>query len=181
MDWNVVVTVYERQGLRRVHRFLSRYGEVFRTEFHNVLVLRVLDVDAFLETMAAALDEDAKIFNDISRLMPARVTFSYASVAEFEEKAGSIAIKWADQLGGKSFHVRLHRRTGDQSTKLHSHTEEVFLDDVILRHLSEAERAGRIAFDDPDYVIDVETVGSQAGMALWSRDDLTRLPFLQVD
>jgi hypothetical protein len=39
MDWNVVVTAYDWRGLRTALRLLSRYGEVARTEFHNVLVL----------------------------------------------------------------------------------------------------------------------------------------------
>lgn len=181
MDWNVITTVYDQRGLRHARRFLSRYGEVTRTDFHNVLVLHVPDIEAFLEAMATALEDSAGIFNDISRIVPAHAIFSFASVAEFEDKAGSIVCQWADRLGGKSFHVRLHRRAGETSAKLRSHAEEVFLDNVILQHLSEAGRPGRIRFEDPDYVLDIETVGPRAGMSIWSRDDLRRFPFLHVD
>ncbi|KAB2911274.1 MAG: hypothetical protein F9K29_22920 [Hyphomicrobiaceae bacterium] len=181
MDWNVIATAYDERGLRRARRFLSRYGEVARTGFHNVLVVQVPDVDTFLQAMAAVLEDDASIFNDISRLMPAHATFSFASAAEFEDKAGAIARQWADRLADGSFHVRLHRRTGDMPVKLRSHDEEVFLDSVILQHLSGTGRPGRVKFEDPDYVLDVETVGARAGMSLWSREDLTRLPFLRVD
>jgi hypothetical protein len=52
MDWNVVVTGYDWRGLRSARRLLSRYGEVARTHFHNVLVLRVADVRAFLEAIS---------------------------------------------------------------------------------------------------------------------------------
>jgi tRNA(Ser,Leu) C12 N-acetylase TAN1 len=180
MNWNVIATVYDQGGLRRARRFLSRYGEVARTEFHNVLVLQVPNVDTFLEAMTAALKDDAGIFNDISRIMPAHATFAFESVAEFEDKARSIACRWAD-LGGESFHVRLHRRSGDTSAKLRSHAEEVFLDNAILQHLREMGRPGRVRFEDPDYVIDIETVGPRAGMSIWSRDDLTRFPFLHID
>lgn len=181
MDWNVIATVYDQRGLRHARRFLSRYGEVGRTDFHNVLVLQVPDIEAFLAAMAVALEDNAGIFNDISRIMPAHVTFSFESIAEFEDKARSIAHQWADRLADKSFHVRLHRRTGDTSVKLRSHTEEVFLDNAILQHLSETGRPGRVRFEDPDYVLDIETVGPQAGMSIWSRDDLRRFPFLHVD
>lgn len=181
MDWNVITTVYDQRGLRHARRFLSRYGEVARTDFHNVLMLQVPDIEAFLAAMAAALEDNTGIFNDISRMLPAQATFSFASVAEFEDKARSVARQWADRLAGKSFHVRLHRRAGDASAKLRRHTEEVFLDNAILQHLSETGRSGRIRFEDPDYVVDIETVGLRAGMSIWSRDDLRRFPFLHVD
>jgi len=35
-----------------------------------------------------------------------------------------------------------------------------------------------VAFDDADAVLAVDTVGDRAGMALWTRDDLRRYPFL---
>jgi tRNA(Ser,Leu) C12 N-acetylase TAN1 len=181
MDWNVIITVYDQRGLRRARRFLSRYGEVARTHFHNVLVLQVPNTEAFLEAMAGALEGNAGIFNDISRLMPAHATFSFESVAEFEDKARSIARQWTDRLAGKAFHVRLHRRVGETSAKLRTHTEEVLLDNAILQHLSETGQPGRVRFEDPDYVIDIETVGLRAGMSIWSRDDLRRFPFLHVD
>jgi tRNA(Ser,Leu) C12 N-acetylase TAN1 len=181
MDWNVVATVYDQRGLRRARRFFSRYGDVARTGFYNVLVLRVLDIDGFLQAMAAALKDNAGMFNDVARIMPARAIFSFESVAEFEHKARSIACQWADRLAGKSFYVRLHRRSGDSPAKLRSHTEEVLLDQAIQQHLRETGRPGSVRFEDPDYVLDIETVGPQAGMSLWSRDDLARFPFLRVD
>ena len=137
MDWNVIATVYDQRGMRHARRFLSRYGEVARTDFHNVLVLQVPNAETFLAAMAAALEDNAGIFNDISRIMPAHATFSFESVADFEDKARSIALQWADRLAGRSFYVRLHRRAGDTSAKLRSHAEEVFLDNAILHRLSE--------------------------------------------
>jgi tRNA(Ser,Leu) C12 N-acetylase TAN1 len=60
-------------------------------------------------------------------------------------------------------------------------TEERFLDGAILETLRATGAPGRIAFDDPDAVVVVETVGDRAGLALWGRDDLRRYPFLHVD
>ena len=55
------------------------------------------------------------------------------------------------------------------------------MDDAILSVASQRGAPSRIDFADPDYVIDVETVGNRVGLTLWSRNDLRRLPFLRVD
>ena len=40
---------------------------------------------------------------------------------------------------------------------------------------------GQIGFEDPDAVIDIETVGNRAGISLWTREDLQRFEFLRPD
>jgi tRNA(Ser,Leu) C12 N-acetylase TAN1 len=84
-------------------------------------------------------------------------------------------------MPGGSFHARLHRRRGDAPVKLSTQAEERYLDDTILERLRELGQPGRLDFQDPDYVIGIETVGERAGMSLWSRDDLKRFPFLRID
>ncbi|WP_367359881.1 hypothetical protein ACJ77P_12025 [Syntrophus buswellii] len=44
-----------------------------------------------------------------------------------------------------------------------------------------AGKPGRIAFDGPDAVVVVETVGSWAGLSLWKQEDLHTYPFLRED
>lgn len=82
-------------------------------------------------------------------------------------------------MAGKTFHVRLHRRgfKGQLSTP----EEERFLDDTLLDALKRAGTPGSLAFDDPDAVIQIETVGNRAGISLWSREELGRFPFLRAD
>jgi tRNA(Ser,Leu) C12 N-acetylase TAN1 len=181
MDWNVVVTAYDWHGLRRARRLLSRYGEVATTEFHNVLALRVDDVATFLEAITTAAEHDASLRDDISRIMPAQTTFGFKTTAEFQENARSVARQWADHIAGGTFHVRLHRRRGDSPVKLSTQIEERFVDDCILDRLRELGHPGRLDFHDPDYIVDIETVGERAGMSLWSRNDLKRFPFLRID
>jgi tRNA(Ser,Leu) C12 N-acetylase TAN1 len=181
MDWNIVVTAYDWRGLRAARRLLSRYGEVARTEFHNVLALRVAHITDFLDAISAAAQHDLSIHNDISRIMPAQATFAFATTGEFRERAGAIARQWADRIAGRSFHVRLHRRRGNSPAKLSAQAEEQYLDDGILERLRELGQPGRLDFQDPDYIIDIETIGERAGMSLWSRDDLERFPFLRID
>jgi hypothetical protein len=56
-----------------------------------------------------------------------------------------------------------------------------FLDKVLLEALAQAGTPGQITFDDPDAIVAVETVGNRAGLALWTREDLQRYPFLNLD
>jgi hypothetical protein len=72
--------------------------------------------------------------------------------------------------------VRLRRRglKGIISTP----EEERFLDDALLETLAAAGHPGRIRFDDPDYVLLIETLAGNAGMTLLTGEDLKRYPFL---
>ena len=83
------------------------------------------------------------------------------------------------QLAGKSFHVRMHRRGFKEA--LPSQQEERMLDDVLLEALERTGQPGRIEFEDPDLILDVETVDQRAGMSLWTREQLERYPFLNLD
>ncbi len=38
-----------------------------------------------------------------------------------------------------------------------------------------------VDFEDPDIVIDIETVGDRAGLSIWTRDQLSNFPFIHVD
>ncbi len=179
-DWNVVVTLFQDpRSFRRARNILRQLGEVSATEFHNVLVMRVENIAGFLRDFSAMVSVEPGIQNDISRVIPLTETFEFHDRQEFEDKARKIALSWVPRLKGFSFHVRLHRR--GLKGALMSPTEERFLDEALLAALEEAHAPGRISFEDPDAVIDVESVGHRAGMSLWTRDDLVLYPFLKVD
>lgn len=177
-DWNVVVTVTDRYARFHAKSGLKRFGKVATTEFHNVLVMHVADAGALLASLDEMMASDMSLINDISRLMPAQVTFDFATKEEFEEKARAVVLDWADQIAGNSFHIRLHRR--GMSHELKSLDEEKLLDTALLDELAAMGQPGRIDFDDPDFVIDIETVGNRAGLSLWTREDLQHYPFLRV-
>lgn len=178
-DWNVVVTVSDRFARFHARRGLMKFGEVERTEFHNVLVMRVDDIVELMASLSEMMRRDMSLINDISRLMPAQKTFDFETREEFDQKAGAAILGWADRMAGKTFHIRLHRRgRGEQLSSLE---EEKVLDTVLLDKLAAIGAPGRIDFSDPDYVIDIETVGNRAGLSLWMREDLRRYPFLRVD
>ncbi len=178
-DWNVVVTVMDRFARHHVKRGLKRFGKVETTEFHNVLVMQVADVDGLMPALGELMESDMSLINDISRLIPAQATFNFLTREQFEQRAGAVILGWADKMAGKTFHIRMHRR--GMSDELRSLDEEKLLDTALLDRLALMGKPGRIAFDDPDFVIDIETVGNRAGLSLWTRDNLQRYPFLRVD
>jgi len=178
-DWNVVVTVNDSCGYRHARRRLREFGTVEGTEFHNVLVMQVPDAGALLAALAEVMRDDMSLFNDISRLIPAHVSFDFKTREEFETKALTAILGWADRMAGGTFYIRFHRR--GLAEQLRSLSEEKLLDTALLNRLAEIGRPGRIDFADPDYVIDIETVGNRAGLSIWAREDLQRYPFLRVD
>ena len=177
-DWNVVVSVHDRQFVRAC-QLLAQFGRVERTEYYNVLVMKVADRAAFLDDLADLAATVPDILGVISRAAPAARTFTFQNAGEFEARARETALTWLPRLAGKSFHVRLHRR-GFRG-RLSSPEEERFLDEALLDALDRAGTPGRISFDDPDAILDVETVSNRAGLSLWTREDLSRYPFLKLD
>lgn len=179
MDWNVVVTTYDDE-FERAEEELGDLGAISRTDFFNVLVLDVEDPDAFLDQLA----DRARLIPDLmqetlSRVAPAHHTFVFQSADEFEERALELASELAPGLAGKSFYVRVHRRGFRES--LSSHEEERLLAGAIFRALEEEGETAEVDFDDPDAVVAVETVGSRAGVSVWSRAQLETYPFLDPD
>ena len=178
LKWNVVVSVRE-EGYKRARQVLSTYGELQPTGYYNVLVLRAEDRAQFLDRLAAVVTAMPDFLKVVSRILPASEAFDFQSAEEFEAKAKEVVLAWLPKLAGKSFHVRMHRRGFKE--RLSSKVEEHLLDDAILAAFKLAGTPGRITFDDPDVIIDVETVGQRAGLALWTREDLVRYPFLRLD
>ncbi len=72
------------------------------------------------------------------------------------------------------------RRRGFKG-KLSSLEEERFLGIALLESLKEAGTPGQVAFEDPDVVIAVETIGSWAGISFWDREDMKKYPFIRLD
>jgi len=177
-DWNVVASVHEEQ-FGRARAILQALGTVKRTVFHNVLVMKVRDVRAFADRLAETIAAQPDLAGTLSRVVPAMNAFDFHTPEEFDAAAMAIAKAWLPQLANRSFHVRLHRR--GLKGLLVSQPHEQSLDRALLTALEAAGTPARISFDDPDAVIDIETVGNRAGLSLWTREDLKRYPFLRVD
>jgi tRNA(Ser,Leu) C12 N-acetylase TAN1 len=177
-DWNVIVTVYEDE-YRAAHHLLREFGHVAASGYHNVLTLRVEDVDEFIRLLGERVKEQPGLLNSLSHVVPAGQAFDFDNAAEFEEKARQAVLQLAPQLAGCRFHVRMHRR--GLKEKMSSQEEEQLMDKVLLEALETAGTPGSITFDDPDAIVAIETLGHRAGVSLWTRDDLRRYPFLRLD
>ena len=73
----------------------------------------------------------------------------------------------------------MHRRGFHE--QMSSHEEERVLDQAILDALEQQGNPARMSFEDPDIIIDVDTVDGRAGLSCWTRDDLASYPFLKLD
>jgi tRNA(Ser,Leu) C12 N-acetylase TAN1 len=177
-DWNVVVSV-QQEGYREARRLLARWGEVGKTDYYNVLVLKVADLPAFIEELAACVREEPGLMNALGRVVPVTVTFTFQDPEDFESKAKGAALQWLPELAGKSFHVRMHRR--GLKGRLSSQEEEKFLAEALTEALAGRGSSASISFDDPDAILAVETVGNRAGLSLWNRTALRELSFLRLD
>lgn len=176
--WNVVVTVHD-EGYNRTRTALRPLGSVEETPFYNVLLLRVEDVTAFLTAVDGLLAADPRLAHDVSRILPLTRTFDVRAAGDLERAFATTTAVWLDRLAGRSIHVRLHTRGwGRELSRL---AEERVLDDLLLSALEARGTPGRIEFDTPDAVVDVEVVGQRGGVALWTRQDLERHAFLRVD
>jgi tRNA(Ser,Leu) C12 N-acetylase TAN1 len=177
-DWNIVVTVRDT-GFKRILKFLQDFGEVRKTEFFNVLVLRVDDVSQFTEDMKEEVEADPSLFDFMNHVIPTSTWFTFQTPQQFETKARDAVLPWVKDLVNKSFHVRVHRRGFKK--RLSSLEEEQFLDGFLLGRLEEAGTPGRICFENPDVIIAVEIVGQRAGLSLWTREDRQSYSFLNLD
>jgi tRNA(Ser,Leu) C12 N-acetylase TAN1 len=176
--WNVVINLNIR-GARQAYEKLGVFGTIRKTGFFNVLFMKVEDVPAMLETMRNWVEEDPRALSFLSRAVPAAVTFTFQSPEEFEAGAAEAVLNWAPSLAGKRFHVRMRRR--GFKGRLSSLDEEHFLDKILLEATEKTGAAGKIAFDEPDAIISVETIGPWAGVSIWSREELKRYPFIGLD
>jgi len=172
--WNVVVSVREH-GYTQARKILKERGKVHKTDYYNVLTLQVPGVGEFLDELAAFCKINPAVTDAISRAIPAQKTFSFQTAADFETKAREAVLDWVPNLAGRSFYVRLYRR--GFKGRLSSPAEERFLDDTLLAALDAGGTPGRIDFEDPDAVIDIETLDNRAGLSLWTREDLEGHPW----
>ena len=178
LDWNVVVSAKER-GFTMARDILAEYGRTQRTHYHNVLVMKVPSPTDFLAQLEDRLHVNPDLLTYVSRIAPATYAFDFSAPPDFESQVRAVVPTWTVQLAGKKFHVRMHRR--GLKGLVRSPVEERFVDEVLLAALTDAGTPGTIGFDDADAIVDVETVDHRAGLALWTRADLARYPFLKPE
>jgi tRNA(Ser,Leu) C12 N-acetylase TAN1 len=178
LDWNLVVTTHEHR-YRDAKELLAPMGVLHHTDYYNVLVMRVEAPQSFLATLESLLKKNPQLATSLARVLPVTKTFSYQSPQEFELEAASAAGDCLAQLAGRRFHVRMHRR--GFKGRLSSQQEEQWLADWLIDELAKQGKTASVDFADPDWILAIDTVGQQAGLSLWSREQLQRYPLLKLD
>jgi tRNA(Ser,Leu) C12 N-acetylase TAN1 len=177
-EWNAVISVHEH-GFRHAIDVFGDFGEVKRTEFFNVLLLRAENISGMLESLRERASKHPESLSFLARLIPITHSFVFNSADEFEHRAEELILTWTTRVAGKSFYVRIRRR--GFKGKISSPGEERLLDLILLEALEKAGTPGRITFDNPDVIVAIETIGTWAGLALVSREDRERYPFIRLD
>ena len=178
IDWNVLVEV-RQHNFSPAYLLFEKFGAVYQSDFENVLLMRVESIPNFLEVFSAKLLENSSWEKIFSRIVPVTSTFSFQSQQEFEIKAKQIILKWLPMLAGKKFYVRMHRK--GMKNYIDRYEEETFLDLVILQELEKIGKPALIGGVDPDVIVAVETISHQAGLSYWTRQDLQKYPWLNLD
>jgi tRNA(Ser,Leu) C12 N-acetylase TAN1 len=178
MDWNVVISVQE-QGYKAARQFLHEYGKIISTDYFNVMVMQVDNLQEFMDDMLMHYEMKTLALAYVGHIMPVSHRFRFQSVDEFEIRAREIVSRWLDELAGKHFYVRIHRR--GFKGRLSSMEEERFLDEFILEQLESSGKApAKVDFSGAERVIAIETLGQEAGMSLWTSEQIKRYPFLKL-
>ena len=79
-DWNVVVSVREG-SYARACKILEKFGPVSHTDFFNVLVMKVDDIQSVLDELRTWMLEDPESLSFLTRLVPVTHTFMFECVA----------------------------------------------------------------------------------------------------
>jgi tRNA(Ser,Leu) C12 N-acetylase TAN1 len=176
-NWNLIVTTAEGKYTQALG-FLARFGIVKPTSYYNVVMMEVRDIPELFGFLAREWESQGGRLLLLQRVVPMSHTFIFRDHQVFGIRATEIVSGWTDLLAGKTFHVRMHRR--GFKDQLRSEDEERLLNAGIVDATAQSGNPAVLSFDDPDAVIAVETIGNQAGMSLWRREDLQRYPFLHI-
>ena len=176
--WNLVATAAEGKYTQAL-KFLAHFGIVKTTSYHNVVMMHVRDILELMTLLAKEWQtQDGRLLL-LKRVVPVTHTFNYSDRAWLVRRAREVTSDWILRLTGCTFHVCIHRR--GFKDRLSSVEEEQLLNAAIVEATEKSGKRAIVSQDDPDAFIAVETIGNNAGMSLWFREDLQRYPFLRVD
>jgi len=177
-NWNVLITVLPaRGGTRALLGALSPLGEFHGTSFKDVCVGLVDDRETFFSALLDAMQSGKRWFRHVGRVVPIAHTFQFTVESlpgQFKEAVTQLA---RDMRGGTCF-VRLERRG------LHGEVHSTDIEHAVADHLFSLVQARggslRTDFHDPDYIVVAETLGTECGVGLITRELRARFPFIRV-
>ena len=174
--WNVLATSLEgRRDALLVS--LRRLGQFRPAGYRNVVAGFVEDRVTFLTRVREALAADLLLPTALAKIVPVDATLRFEPADPLPTLADAVE-PLLDRLAGGTFFVRCERR--GLKGRLHSPTLERDLADRIWRALEARGHTPRVAFQDPDAVLVVETLGDQAGIGVITRALRNEYPFVKV-
>jgi tRNA(Ser,Leu) C12 N-acetylase TAN1 len=177
-SWNLVATTAAGKYIQAL-KFMAPFGIVKTTSYNNVVMMHVHDTTKLMTLLAKEWQTQGGRLLLLKRVVPVSHTFTFGDRALFVRRAQEVTLDWVPRLTGHTFHVRIHRR--GFKDQLSSVEEEQILTATIIDATGKAGNCAVVNIDDPDALIVIETIGSNAGMSLWFRKDLQRYPFLHSD
>jgi tRNA(Ser,Leu) C12 N-acetylase TAN1 len=175
--WNVLVTSQEGTA-RELRRLIKQYGNFRWSGFRNVLLGQVPDPLAFLRALLADLEQKPFAQNWLGKALPITTTFPVRPETFVQDVESRLAAL-VDEVGGKSFHVRVERR--GHKGELHTHELEQRFGAYLWQQLEAHHAQPAVSFRDPDVVIAIEIAGPTAGIAVISRQLRDAFPFVKID
>ena len=164
----------QRDGLRLG---LKRLGRFRGSGFRNIVIGEVPDPIAFLTEVAAAFATDRYLQTSLGKLIPMDLVVRFRVETAVETLAAA-AEPFLDRIGSGTFFVRMERR--GLRHELHASDTERAVGERLVAALQARGHTPRVRFTDPDYVVIIESVGEEAGLALISRAIRATFPFVRV-
>jgi tRNA(Ser,Leu) C12 N-acetylase TAN1 len=175
-DWNVIVTAGSDQQ-RACLAALQARGRFQRFHFKGVFPGHVENLKEFLERAQRAYERQESWMQTVSRILPLEGTFEFTP-ATFEEDLKTAVKPFVQRMSSGTFYVRLERR-GFKGTIVSPPIERA-LDDHLVALGAQEGKVFEVTFEDPDYIVMIETIGNFCGVTLLSREFRTRYPFVKV-
>jgi tRNA(Ser,Leu) C12 N-acetylase TAN1 len=175
-EWNVALTSQTNQE-RRLLLELADLGEFQASGFREVIVGKVADTAAFLETLCQRWQVQPFLPEILSSVVPVTVMFSFTLedlMTRLEKHLTSVA----SAIGNHPFYVRLKRR-GHKGV-IHSQELEQALDRFLTEKIAALGFTPAIDFAEPQCIVAVEIIHNQCGVGLITQELKARYPFLKM-
>lgn len=135
------------------------------------------DVVTFLDALLEAEQAGRRWTRHIARVVPVAFTFDF-SPESLRGKLETAVDEAAAKIAGGTCFVRVERRG------LGEEIDTSALEQAVADHLFAAveARGGALhtSFEDPDYIVAVETINTDCGIALITCEMRQRYPFMRV-
>jgi tRNA(Ser,Leu) C12 N-acetylase TAN1 len=178
LRWNVVLTLRPAPGaVRELLDALHAFGEFRITPFHYVCAGWVKDTTTFLDALLEAQQAGRHWTRHIARVVPLSWTFEFIPES-LEGKLQTTVARIVEKIDGGTCFVRVERR--GLAEQLDSAKLELMVADYLFAAAEARGKTLRTAFSDPDYIVAVETLDTQCGVALITRELRERYPFVRV-